>query len=423
MHVSIPTYVINLKDRIDRKNHILREFESRNEFDVKIVEAKQHESGSIGLWNSIRYIIDELISVNQEYILICEDDHQFTKHYSKAHLFGAINAAIEQQAGVLLGGVSWLSSIFSLRDSIYWVESFNGTQFMILFRQSFEKILRAEFTNKDNADLKISELISSKFLIYPFISTQKGFGYSDITARNADIGSLAQLFIEAEASVKYMLDGERFYKSLISKTEDEEDHHAYDETSIRTFLIHSNTAENNEFSCSRLFEEKNEFNTKVMTYDKSRCNLHRDISTLRRIINLSIEEDNDVIIYCSSKRVFSEEYNRNTFIKCIIDAYGMGADLIYGADGGHFNHAVPLSKQLLWVDHYTSLEFTIIFRSLFFSILHETTDDRESLEDFISRLSTNKLLLFPSIFHLPGNNVSTSRLWTIQDNFSKSIQN
>ena len=51
---AIPTYVINLKDRIDRKVHIVEEFRGRSEFSVSIMDAFKHNNGAVGLWLTIK---------------------------------------------------------------------------------------------------------------------------------------------------------------------------------------------------------------------------------------------------------------------------------------------------------------------------------------------------------------------------------
>ena len=42
---------------------------------VKWVEACEHTNGAVGLWNSIRKIVQEAKLQEYELILICEDDH------------------------------------------------------------------------------------------------------------------------------------------------------------------------------------------------------------------------------------------------------------------------------------------------------------------------------------------------------------
>ena len=43
-------------------------------------------------------------------------------------------------------------------------------------------------------DFKISELSDKIFVMHPFISVQKEFGYSDVTSKNAEEGYVESLF-------------------------------------------------------------------------------------------------------------------------------------------------------------------------------------------------------------------------------------
>ncbi len=54
---AIPTHVINLTSRTDRKTHIEKEFYNRDEFDVRIEPAIRHEVGVIGFWETMKKII------------------------------------------------------------------------------------------------------------------------------------------------------------------------------------------------------------------------------------------------------------------------------------------------------------------------------------------------------------------------------
>lgn len=77
--IILPTYVINLKSRNERLHHILRQFKARPEFNVQLVEACEHKIGAIGLWQSIVKITEMAIINDDDVIVICEDDHEFTE--------------------------------------------------------------------------------------------------------------------------------------------------------------------------------------------------------------------------------------------------------------------------------------------------------------------------------------------------------
>lgn len=74
----IPTYIINLETRKERRKHIYEEFRNKNEFKIEIVNAVKDEIGAVGLWKSIIKIIKIAQLAKDEIILICEDDHMWS---------------------------------------------------------------------------------------------------------------------------------------------------------------------------------------------------------------------------------------------------------------------------------------------------------------------------------------------------------
>ncbi|MCC6286778.1 MAG: hypothetical protein IT249_02735 [Chitinophagaceae bacterium] len=154
--MSIPTFIINLKFRTDRKVDIANEFEGRSEFDTFIIEAYEHEIGSIGLWKTIQKVINIAVEKKLDYILLCEDDHQFTDDYSSQKLFAAIAEAKEKEADILCGGVSWFQNGFQVSDNFFTTGKFSGMQFTIVFKKFYNKIPGAAFTEFDSADYIIS---------------------------------------------------------------------------------------------------------------------------------------------------------------------------------------------------------------------------------------------------------------------------
>lgn len=180
---KIPTFIINLKQRVERRSHILRQFSKRTIFDWTLVEAIENENGRLGLWQTIKKIVSKNIVSKYEYILICEDDHQFTEYYSDQKLLSCINESAILKADILLGGIGFCNNkIQQVHNNLVSVDQFACTQFMVIFRSFFEKILNAQFTEDDCADWKMAELSNKKLVIYPFISTQKDFGYSDVSS-------------------------------------------------------------------------------------------------------------------------------------------------------------------------------------------------------------------------------------------------
>ena len=182
---SISTYIINLPERTERLSHILQQFEHREEFDVHVIEACRNAIGAVGLWNSLVKIITHASGRDEDVIIVCEDDHQFTRHYSKALLFQQIEEAYVQRCDILCGGISGgFKYALPLTQTRFWVDGYYCNQFVILFKSFFNTILEHSFNSATKVDITLTSLTANKMVIHPFISTQKPFGYSDVTPHN-----------------------------------------------------------------------------------------------------------------------------------------------------------------------------------------------------------------------------------------------
>lgn len=184
--VYIPIYAINMKSREKRRQHIVSQFEGRKEFDFHLVEACEHSKGTIGLWNSIVKIIRMAKEQKEKVIIICEDDHFFTENYSWRLLLKQIQEAYNQRAEILSGGIGGFGQAIPTGNHRYWVDWFWCTQFIVIYASLFDTILSYEFKENDTADGVLSALAYNKMVIYPFISEQIDFGYSDVTQSNMD---------------------------------------------------------------------------------------------------------------------------------------------------------------------------------------------------------------------------------------------
>ena len=167
---------INLESRTERKNHIEIEFSDRHEFNLRIVQAIKHEVGAIGLWQSLIGVVKEM------------------SLYDDGVLQEGIETAKSHNADILLGGVSWLETAVQVSDRMFWVDKYTGNQFVVIFKKFYPVILGITDFENMTADKKISELSENKFVIFPFISLQKEFGYSDATNNNNNTGRVDYLF-------------------------------------------------------------------------------------------------------------------------------------------------------------------------------------------------------------------------------------
>lgn len=194
----LPVYVINMREREERKLHILKEFEHKEEFELNLVEASVHSIGAVGLWNSMIRIIKTAKEKEDDIIVICEDDHYFTENYSPKLLFKEVTEAYIQGAEVLSGGIGGFGQAIPVGYHRYKVDWFWCTQFIVIYSRFYDKMLNYSFLDTDTADGVISHLATNKMVIYPFISEQKDFGYSDVTQSNMEQkGKIREHFMRA----------------------------------------------------------------------------------------------------------------------------------------------------------------------------------------------------------------------------------
>lgn len=180
----IPAYIINLPERTERRAHMESQFQGREEFELVWVEACRHEKGTVGLWESIRKAVRMAEERDDQVMILCEDDHYFTEHYDKGKLIDHITEAYKQRAELVIGGVGGFGCALPVGPSRYWIDWYWSNQFLILYRSAYRKILDYRFEDTDTADGVLSEILTNKLAIHPFISRQKSFGYSDVTLDN-----------------------------------------------------------------------------------------------------------------------------------------------------------------------------------------------------------------------------------------------
>ncbi|AQX04881.1 hypothetical protein BAX94_02705 [Elizabethkingia meningoseptica] len=214
--IVIPVYIINLDERTDRLNHILNEFKDKDEFIIEIIQSKRNEKGNVGLWNNIRKCVQLAIERDEDFIILCEDDHVFTDDYNKNILINEIYESYKQGIEILLCGISGVvGSVVPLSNRKFWISHFWGLQFTVIYSSMFLKILDYNFEEKDTADDLLSLMSSNKAVLFPFFSVQKYFGYSDVSLRNnIEKNNVDNLFNIAISKMK-------IYKEVYEKYIDE----------------------------------------------------------------------------------------------------------------------------------------------------------------------------------------------------------
>ncbi len=209
--MSIPVYIVNLKKRADRRKSVVDEFEGKKQFDITICEPLPHPIGSYSLWKTFRDIVSKCKQKGYQYFIFCEDDHIFTEYYSESILIENIQTAIRYHADILLGGVSWFDLPIQCEYNLFYVDQFNGMQFSVIFSSLYDKILDYRDTEDTIVDLCISNLSSNIFVMWPFLSIQKEFGYSDVTSFNNTPNYVNHLFEKTAKELNILNKVQKFY--------------------------------------------------------------------------------------------------------------------------------------------------------------------------------------------------------------------
>jgi len=400
----IPTYIINLKRRTDRKTHILGEFLDKEEFNITIVEAVEHQRGATGLWETIKKIISQASNSSLEYVLFCEDDHCFTQDYDKEKLYNEIQIAQGCDADVLLGGVSWFGDAIPTANSLLWIKKFWGSQFTIIFRKFYSEILEADFASTDVADGKITDLSNKKYLIYPFISTQREFGYSDVTMSNNTYGLVDKLFSDSISWINSIVTVHNHYK-ILKKTIDINSIKLGNDVVIPTFIIGEEDEivklENllQTFSSMELFQTAS-----IFTY-RNNASSTEIWNCICSIVRKGIENGEDVLVVCNGEIDGIIKESEEHIISNIISAYYLGVDFLLGGLNG-FGHMVPVSKNLIWIDRFRGGNLLILFRGVFEKIINFSFRENLSVDENLSILTCDKLVLYPFIVGFSEQNVT-----------------
>jgi hypothetical protein len=390
---AVSVFAINLKSRTERRRFISSQFIDREEFDFYLIDAYEHSIGAIGLWNTIRHILQDLAKAEVEFIILCEDDHQFTPAYSIDQLLNCIEEAKEKNADILSGGISGFTSAIKVSDNLYWVEKFSGLQFTVVFQKFFQTVLDASFTCGDAADYKLCSLTENKFFIYPFLSIQKEFGYSDVTVGNNAQGHIDNVFKDSNEKVTILKTVSSFYKQRLEELTTM-DMPSLEDIIIPTYVL--NFAERKKQNTEKQFAEKKEFDVKII----EACH-HKDKElalwqSLKRIIKTAIENDDDAIIICREGHQFTKHYEGSHFIKLIWQAGLLGCNVLIGGMTS-FNLALPVTNNIFWIDSFRSSKFFVIYKSFYRSILQEPVCNTDTLESKFSEMTSNKMALHPFI--------------------------
>ncbi|SDK92690.1 hypothetical protein SAMN04487898_11342 [Pedobacter sp. ok626] len=403
-----PVYIFNLPERKDRLEVIRKQFEGRTEFNIQIVHPEIDSNPRRSLWRTLVKVLTNRISdENLQYIIVCEDDHLFTKDYSPDLLDLAIKSALDLNADVLLGGVSWQKYPYQVMKHLFFITEFTGLQFTVIFRNFFNTILHADFSKKPIADKLISSLSDDKYLIYPPVSVQKEFGYSDVTPMNNRSGRVDFLFKNTE-NILYRYDQVLSYYSKTNTQLLTEDL-GLDKVTLPVYVLNCEAHSDGLENVKKQFSKKDEFDVEII-YDND-CGNPALWNMIVKTVERVSADNEDFFILCKSNHAFTNHYAKDRLIENIIEAYIQRADILLGG-AETTGTCVPIAQNRYWIDSFVNSSYIIFFKHFYQKICHYKSDGEEDVDKILSKLSVNKMIIYPFISKI--HNTSSNRSQSIK---------
>ncbi|MFZ4263758.1 hypothetical protein ACFRAE_17105 [Sphingobacterium sp. HJSM2_6] len=393
MRNKIPTYIVNLKHRIDRKKNIIKEFRGQLEFEVHFYDAIIDKTPAKGLYKSLINIIKLAKSQNLPYLLFCEDDHVFTENFDFERFKNLVKIVNKIEADVLLGGVSWFDYGVKINSDLYWIDHFTGMQFSIIYSKFYDKILNTTFNNIDVIDKWISKLSNDIYLINPFISIQKDFGYSDVTIKNNKKGILDNYFLDMANKLIFL---DSIYNHILNSTIPVICDNTIKDLQIPVYIINLKNNLDKLSNVLNEFQNRNEFSIEIVEACENENRALGLWMSIKKVIALAKEREDEVIIICEDNHVFTENYNRTTLFKNIYRSAYLGADIVLGGVSD-VSHIVVVDENLCWISEFYNMQFIIIHNKFYDQILNEGIDSNVTSDGKFSEMSPNKYVIHPFI--------------------------
>ena len=149
-------------------------------------------------------------------------------------------------------------------------------------------------------------------------------------------------------------------------------------------------------SVKSTFEGRDEFELHIMQSIKKDRGADGLWESIKNVIRLVIEGDDEVVIICEDDHVFTSDYDRNLFLKNVVEAGRQGCQVLYGGIGNYHN-AVPVSEHRFWIDWSWCAQFMVVYRPAFVVILNAKFGPNDVADEFLSVLLPNKMTFFPFI--------------------------
>lgn len=421
---AIRVYAVNLPARTERRVSIEEQFAGRTEFELHVVDGIEHRNGPFGLWQTFYGIVEREAAVGSDYFIFCEDDHVFTPDYSPSVLRQRIADADRLGADLLSGGMSVARTPVEAAPGLFWVSWFNGMQFTVIFNRCYGKILAAHTSDGYAVDIQLSYLAKRKFVMWPYISVQREFGYSDATSVNDEDGRVTRFFDKSRALLATLHKVRGHYRVLPASVVESIMRADVGNSFITAHVINLPERADRRNHIQTQFENRPEFRLEIVEASRHEVGAVGLWQSICRIVRSARDAGEEFVLICEDDHIFTCAYSRDMFMRRVMLAGAMGAQLLSGGVGD-FSNLVPLPGGLGWIDRFWCTQFMVIYRSAFDIILRAPFGIRDVADDKLSAILTAKMVCVPFIseqtdFGYSDITASNNRTGTILRHFDNS---
>ncbi len=396
MNNPISVYAVNLAQRTDRRASIEAQFVNKQEYNLTIVQAIEHRNGAYGLWQTFYNIVEQEATTESDCFIFCEDDHVFTENYSVENLMKRIDEANLLEADLLSGGMSVVRTPVEVSEGLFWVSWFNGMQFAVIFRRCYEKILAAKTTDGYTVDIQLSYLAKRKYVMFPYISVQREFGYSDATSINEEEGRITRFFQKSEQLLGHLQNVREHYSGISIDALQAIMSADVSGSFIPTYVINLPERTDRLEHIRKEFEGRPEFDLHILEASRHNIGAIGLWQSICRIVTEAKAKGEDLVLICEDDHFFTKTYSGERFLRQIMLAGAMGAQMLSGGIGD-FSNLVPLPGGLAWIDRFWCTQFIVIYRNAFDLILNVPFSLRDVADEKLSTLLTAKMVTLPFI--------------------------
>lgn len=114
------------------------------------------------------------------------------------------------------------------------------------------------------------------------------------------------------------------------------------------------------------------------------------------IVSKEAKTDADYFIFCEDDHMFTDGYTESLLKSCIEKAQRLGADILSGGFSW-YEMPIQVSENLFWVKNFTGMQFTVVYKKFFPTILESDVQGAHTLDLYLSTLSDNILVTSPYI--------------------------